>query len=133
MLFCCNTHFVSSFSYVIFNTKYNYRRIEFGICPYCGAFKFRDYKQDYNGNEIIKDLTGKDAQTKLSQWRKKINSFRQQGTQSKQNAYYGDFRRTNRRDENGNPVYLQLRKNFNNQSEVIGEIRTLKTNLFVQK
>jgi hypothetical protein len=124
MLFCCNAHFVGSFSYVLFNTKYNYRRVEFGICPCCGAFKFRDYKQDFTGKEIIKDLTGKEAQTKLNQWRKKINSYKQ-GTKSKQNIYYGDFRKTNRKDKNGNPIYLQLRKNFNNEAEIIGEIKTV--------
>ena len=124
MLFCCNAHFVSSFSYVLFNTKYSYRRIEFGICPFCGVFKFRDYKQDFTGKEIIKDLTGKESQTKLNQWRKKINSYKQ-GTKSKQNTYYGDFRKTNRKDKNGNPIYLQLRRNFNNEAEIIGEIKTV--------
>lgn len=130
MLLCCNAHFMGSFSYVFFSRKYSYRRIEFGVCPNCGVFKFRDYKLDFTGKEIIKDLTGKEAQTKLNHWRKKINS-NIQGTKSKQNTYYGDFQKTNRKDENGNPIYLQLRKNFNNESEVLGEVKTTISTIYV--
>ncbi len=124
MLFCCNAHFVSSFSYVLLNTNSTYRKIEFGVCPICGCFKFKDYIQSYNGNEKVKLLSGKAANDRLNYWKKRLKNVKQ-GTKSRQNTYYGDFQKTNRKDENGNPIYLQLRKNFNNQSEVIGEVKTL--------
>lgn len=123
MLGCCNSLFNGSFSYVLFSSKDNYRRIEFGICPRCGCLKFKDYRYFYDGTDKVRYLTGKAALQKLEYWRKKVAQAKQ-GTRGNQNVYYGDFQKTSRRDENGNTIYLQLRKNFNDQSEVIGEIRT---------
>lgn len=123
MLSCCNTLFKGSFSYIFLNSEYTYKSIQFGICPHCGALKFREYRQDYNGKEYVKDLTGKEAQTKLNQWKRRLN-FQHQGTKGNQNIFYGDFKKSSRKDRNNNPIYLQLRKNFNNQTEIIGEIET---------
>lgn len=123
MLSCCNILFKGTFSYVLFCSKLNYRHIEFGICPHCGALKFREYRQDYNGKEYIKDLTGKEARTKLNQWKKRLN-FQRQGSKTNQNIFYGDFKKSFRKDGNNKPIYLQLRKNFNNQTETIGEVET---------
>lgn len=123
MLFCCNNHFAGSFSRILFNTELNYRRIEFGICPVCGCLKFRDYKIDYSGKEKVNELSGKAANDRMVFWRKRLKSTKQ-GSWTKQNIYYGDFRKTRKKDEFGNPIYLQLRRNFNNEAEIIGEVRT---------
>lgn len=123
MIGCCNSLFTGSFSYVLFSSKDNYRRVEFGICPHCGCLKFKDYRVFFDGTDKVKYLTGKAALQKLEYWRKKISEDKH-GTKGNQNVYYGDFQKTNRRDDNGNLIYLQLRKNFNDESEVIGEIKT---------
>jgi hypothetical protein len=97
--------------------------LEFGICPQCGCLKFKDFIIDYNGIETVHQSTGKHALQKLELWRKRINNTKY-GTKSNQNVYYGDFRKTSRIDENGLPIYQQLRKNFNGQSEVLNDIKT---------
>jgi hypothetical protein len=123
LLGCCNALYNASFSYVLFSSKDSYRRLEFGICPQCGCLKFKDFNIDYNGVETIHQSTGKHALQKLEQWRKRIRNTRY-GSKSNQNVYYGDFKKTSKTDDNGLPIYQQLRKNFNGQSEVIGEIET---------
>lgn len=129
MLECCNAFYNASFSYVLFSGKNYYRRIEFGICQNCGCLKFKDFIIDHNGNEKIKQYTGKHAAQKLELWRKKIRNTRY-GTKSNQNVYYGDFRKTNKTDNNGLPIYQQLRKNFNGQVEVLGDIETKVLTLY---
>lgn len=125
MIECCRRYFVGSFSYVLFSSEYYYRHIEFGICsnPNCLKPKFKDFTISYDGKEHQKVYTGKKAFEKFEYWRKKLAKIRQ-GSKENQNVYYGDFQKTNRKDDNGNCIYLQLRKNFNDQSEVIGEIKT---------
>lgn len=125
MIECCRRFYNGSFSYVLFSSEYYYRHLEFGICsnPNCLTPKFKDFKILYNGQEKCKIYTGKKAFEKFEYWRKRIAKIKN-GTKSNQNVYYGDFQKTNRKDDNGNCIYLQLRKNFNEQSEVIGEIQT---------
>ena len=125
MIECCNRFYNGQFSYVLFSSEYYYRHLEFGICnnPNCNQAKFKDFIITYNGTEKSKVYTGKKAFEKFEYWRKKLAKIRQ-GSKENQNVYYGDFQKTNRKDSNGNCIYLQLRKNFNDQSEVIGEIKT---------
>ena len=103
MLFCCNNHFAGNFSRILFNSELNYRRID--------------------GKEKVNELSGKAANDRMAFWRKRLKSSKQ-GSWTKQNIYYGDFRKTRKKDEFGNPIYLQLRRNFNNEAEIIGEVRT---------
>ena len=124
MIFCCNHPFRGSFSYVLFSTKDTSQRVEFGICPKCGCLIFKETSYNYDGTDTAKYRTGKKALQKLDYWRKKVNNVKH-GTKGNQNVYYGDFQKSNKIDENGNPVYLQLRRNFNDQREVIGEIKTV--------
>ena len=124
MIKCCNELFRGSFSYVLFSTKDSYRKIEFGICPHCGCLKFKEFQEFFNGEVKNRYLTGKKALQKLEYWRKKVNNVKH-GTKGNQNVYYGDFQKSNKIDENGNPIFLQLRKNFNGQSEIIGKIKTV--------
>ena len=129
MLSCCNAFYNASFSYVLFASVNSYRRLEFGICPQCGCLKFRDFVIDHNGTETVHQSTGKHALQKLELWRKRINNTRY-GSKSNQNVYYGDFKKTNRLDVNGLPIYQQLRKNFNGQSEILNDIETKVLTLY---
>ena len=125
MIECCNRFYNGSFSYVLTSSEYYFRKIEFGICsnPNCLKPKFKDFRILFDGREIEKVYTGRKAFEKFEQWRKYIAKIKN-GTKGNQNVYYGDFQKTNRIDNNGNCIYLQLRKNFNEQSEIIGEIKT---------
>ncbi len=122
MLICCNRLFQGGFHYVVSNTADFYRRLEFGICPNCGVYKFRDYR-------IIKDvvrdkiLSGKEAESAFEKFSQRLKDLKH-GIKTNQNYHYGDFKATARKDENGNPIYLQLRKNFNGDAEILGEIKT---------
>lgn len=123
MLSCCNNLFSGLFRRVVKNSNSEYRRIEFGICPKCGAYCFMDYRSDNNGNEKIKILRGRKAQTKFKCWEDRFKN-QKQGNYSNQNVYYGDFKKTDETDSNGYPVYVQLRRNFNGQTEVLNKITT---------
>lgn len=122
-MFCCGSIFKARFFYVLNNSSCFYRRLEFGICPQCGSVRFIDYKQFEGGKERIRTFSGKEARETLKKWEKKLKRTRY-ATFANQNVYYGDFKKTRKKDENGNAIYLQLRKNFNNQYEVLNEVKT---------
>lgn len=121
---CCNRHFNTSFSYILFSGENFYRRLEFGVCPVCGCPKFQDFSINHKDEETVKVCTGKHAVQKLAMWKKRIQNIRY-CNKSNQNVYYGDFKKTPHRDENNIPIYQQLRRNFNGQAEIIGEVKTL--------
>lgn len=125
MLMCCNTFFRGVFRCIVQNNNYGFRQIEFGVCPQCGSYCFIDYKENAYGESRSKTLHGKEALTKYNLWKECFYS-KAHGSYSNQNVYYGDFRKTNKKDNMGNPIYLQLRKNFNNQIEILNEIETHK-------
>lgn len=122
MLICCNRRFRGGISRVLSNTQDFYRRIEFGICPNCGFYRFMDVRMK-QGKVNIKTLSGKAAEEKFEQISKKYKEMKH-GSKSNQNYHFGDFKLSRKKDENGNPIYLQLRKNFNDEAEIIGEIQT---------
>jgi hypothetical protein len=76
------------------------------------------------GKERRKFLSGKDAELAFE---KVIRSLRSEkcGTKTNQNFYFGDYKVTKKKDANGNPVYLQLRRNFNDEAEILGEVNTV--------
>lgn len=117
MFFCCNTYFKSVFSYVLKNNNESYRRIEYGICPKCAVEKFRDFQQ-HNGKNKVRILKGTAAKTKFEQWEKRLKA-QKHGAKSNQNFYYGDFKKTSKKDDKGKPVLIQIRKNFNGEYEEI--------------
>ena len=122
MLICCNRHFRGGYYRVLSNKPDFYRRIEYGICPNCGRYRLLDFKI-INGAERIRTLSGEKAELAFEKIIKKLREEKQ-GTKSNQNYHYGDFRVTGKKDCFGNPIYLQLRSNFNNETEVIGEVET---------
>lgn len=123
MITCCNRHFTGEFRHVLSWRANFYRKIEFGICPCCKNFKFIDYRIINNDDTRIKTLSGKEAVSAYEKILKRVQKI-SSGSKSNMNYHYGDFKKTKKVDEYGNPVYLQLRKNFNNESEVLGEIYT---------
>lgn len=124
MLECCNIHFTGSFSYILISNTTNYHKIEFGRCPQCNQMIFKDFNICLH-SENIKIYKGQKADNKYKHWKMKLAN-QKTGSYSNQNVYYGDFRRTRRVDNYGNPIYLQLKKNFNGQSEILGEIVTIQ-------
>lgn len=123
MLICCNRHFRGGYYRVLSNRQDFYRRIEYGICPCCGVYRFLDFRI-VMGKERRKFLSGKDAELAFE---KVIRSLRVEkcGTKTNQNFYFGDYKVTKKKDVNGNPVYLQLRRNFNDEAEILGEVNTV--------
>ena len=77
----------------------------------------------FNGKVKQKLLSGKEAYNTLEKILNKLKEEKQ-GTKSNQNFYYGDYKITNKKDSQGNPIYLQLRRNFNNESTVLNEVET---------
>ena len=122
MLLCCNRRFMGGYYYVLVNKSDFYRRIEFGICPKCGTYRFLDYRI-INNQVKEKFLSGKCAYNTFKKIFKKMTEIKH-GTKSNQNFYYGDYKVTSKKDFMGNPIYIQLRKNFNDETEVLGEVET---------
>lgn len=122
MLVCCNSHFKGSFFYVVSHKPY--RTIEYGVCPVCGIEKFRDYKQYSNGFEKIKEFKGLAATDEYLRWRGLIRSIEKEIFYGG-DVCYGEGAKSQKKDNAGNPIYRQKRKNFYNQSETIGEVKTL--------
>jgi len=84
-----------------------------------------------NGTEKIKTLSGKKAEITFEKIIKNLREEKQ-GTKSNQNYHYGDYRISKKKDMYGNPIYIQLKKDFNNETEILGEVETkiYKLNLF---
>lgn len=122
MLNCCNRRFHGSYYRVLANREDFYRRIEFGICPCCGIYKFFEYRM-FNGEVKQKILSGNEAYKTFEKILNKLKEEKQ-GTKSNQNFYYGDYKITKKKDSRGNPIYLQLKRNFNNESTILGEVET---------
>lgn len=118
MIFCCNSPAKVVFRYILSGGE-NYHRIEFAICTHCGKFKFTDYRMSADGSETVRKYTfnEKEFYNRLNAWKTRINNTKQ-GTRLNQSFYYGDCAR--KRTKNG-IIDIQLRKNFNNVTEIIGE------------
>ena len=109
---------------LIFNANGNYKRVEFGLCQECGKPQTLVYSMDKTGKDREKRFTGGAAIKEFRRYQNLKNNTKQ-GSKSNQNVYYGDFRKTRKRDKNGIPVYLQLKKNFNGDYIVLNEIQTV--------
>ena len=80
------------------------------------------------GKTYKKELSGVKAYRAYTKTIEKV-AIQQQGNKSAQNYYYGDFKKTREKDKNGNPIYIQLRKNFNNDFEILNKIETRVTKI----
>ncbi len=123
MLNCCNRLFSGLIRRVLSMRTDFYRRIEFGICPHCGRYRFVDYRRGRCGQEHVKSLSGNEALHAYEKISEKLKS-QKHGSKSNQNYHFGAFKKTKRLDKYGNPVYLQIKRDFNNQDEILGEVDT---------
>ncbi len=44
-----------------------------------------------------------------------------QGSKTNQNWFYGDFKKSDKKDDRGNIILLQLKRNFNGEAIILGE------------
>lgn len=122
-MYCCGDEL--SVVRLIFNSNRGvYKRVEFGLCQDCGTAHLHLFVINSKGKIKSKFFKGKTALKEFKRYENLKNNCKQ-GTKTNQNVYYGDFRKTRKKDKNGHPVYLQLRKNFNGDYEILNEIQTV--------
>lgn len=121
-MYCCGERL--KVSRLIFNANGHYKRVDFGFCQECGTAHTLVYVMSKDGSDREKRFSGKTAIKEFKKYERLKNNTKH-GSKSNQNVFYGDFRKTRKKDEKGQPVYLQLRRNFNNQYEVLNKIQTL--------
>ena len=109
---------------LIFNANGNYKRVEFGLCQVCGKPQTLVYSMNKTGRDREKRFIGDTAVKEFRRYQR-LKCSTKQGNKRNQNVYYGDFRKTRKKDKNGIPVYLQLRKNFNGDYVILNEIQTV--------
>jgi prolyl oligopeptidase PreP (S9A serine peptidase family) len=128
MLSCCGKHFYAAEKIMLpLKNGMIYRCLEYGHCPNCYSPVSRLIEQNKKYDVFVKDRRGQKADSAYDKAIKQRKKFLEQvnfGSKSNQNFSYGDFKKTKRFDENNQPIYLQLRKNFNNHSEILGEVIT---------
>ena len=123
LMYCCGDEL--SVVRLIFNSNRGvYKRVEFGLCQDCGTAHLHLFVINSKGKIKSKFFKGKTALKEFKRYEHLKNNCKQ-GTKTNQNVYYGDFRKTRKKDKNGHPVYLQLRKNFNGDYEILNEIQTV--------
>lgn len=127
MLLCCGRQFYAAEKIMLPKRDKLYRCLEFGHCPNCGTRVSRLIEQDKNYEIFIKEKRGIKAlrafEKAVMQREKHLNA-NACGTKSNENYCYGCFKKTNRFDSHNQPIYLQLKKNFNNKAELMGEVVT---------
>lgn len=131
MLNCCGINFKASYKFYAapVNKKYKLRKILFSFCPHCNSAVYKEILSDYEGNYTHKQqLRGAKA---LEAYQKACFSrlvFFEKvpfGTKTNANWYYGDFQKTRKKDEKGNIEYLQLKRSFCGDKEVIGKAKVI--------
>ena len=120
-MYCCGEHL--KVTRLVFRNNGYYKRVDFGFCQGCGTAHTLIYTMYKDGRDKEIHLTGSVALKEFKKYQKIKNNIRQ-GSKSNQNVYYGDFRKTRKKDKSGAPVYLQLRKNFNGDYTVMNVIIT---------
>ena len=126
MLVCCGLQFFAAKKIILPQKDMLYRCLEYGFCPSCGTDVARLVEQNHSYEIFVKEARGIKAKRffeKALKQREKMK-FVFQGSKIAENYYYGDFRKTRRKDANNQPIYLQIKKNFNNKSEILGEVIT---------
>ena len=119
----CKKHYTASQSFFIEPSNFKFKKIHFLKCPRCQEKIYKEITVSFKDEIAYRIHFGKKAEKLFNRalfnrlvFLEKIS----QGTKSNQNWYYGDFEKTNKKDEKGNPIYLQLKKNFNGQITVLG-------------
>ncbi|HIU85483.1 TPA: hypothetical protein IAD52_00755 [Candidatus Spyradomonas excrementavium] len=121
-MYCCGERL--RVTRLVFNTNGYYKRVDFGFCQGCGTAHTFVYVISKGGRERERKFSGSTAIKEFKKYQRLKNNIRQ-GTRNNQNVCYGDFLKTRKVDANGFPVYLQIRRDFNNQYEVLNQVETI--------
>ena len=101
-----------------------YKKIEYRICPHCKTPIYQETIKRFDNTETTpKPLKGEKAVKAFKRALLNRLVFFEKvpfGTKTNANWYYGDFQKTRRKDEKENPVYLQLKRNFCGEKEIMG-------------
>lgn len=127
MLSCCGRHFYAAEKILLPKKGKLYRCLEYGHCPNCGTRVSRLIEQTVNYEVTVKERRGIKAlraYEKAVSQRERYQKSCKTGSYNSENYYFGAFRKTSRLDSNNQPIYVQLRKNFNNKTEVLGDVVT---------
>ena len=133
MLRCCSVSFAAQTKIVLPARGFLYRCFEYGICPHCGASVSRVLKQDAAYDITVVQRSGAKAERELfkaKRERERADAMLKHGTFSNQHYCYGTYRVTGRKDERGNRICVQQRRNFNNQAVDLGEVETRYYSLY---
>lgn len=128
MLFCCSRHFMPEKKIVLPPENKLYRCLEFGYCPHCKIAVSRLIEQTKDYNTLVTQKTRGRALRALERALVERIHFVEKiryGTKSNEHYYFGDYRRTRRRDTRNNTIYEQLKRNFNGKTEILGEVTTI--------
>lgn len=127
MLSCCGQHFYAAEKIVLPKKDKLYRCLEYGHCPNCGIRVSRLIEQSVNYEVTVKERRGVKAlrayEKAQIQHERNMESVKN-GTWNGENYYFGAYRKTSRFDSHNQPIYVQLRKNFNNKTELLGDVVT---------
>lgn len=128
MLLCCGKQFFAAEKIILPKNDKLYRCLEFGFCPNCGTRVSRFIEQDKDYQVNVKERRGIKALRAYEKAVLQHNRFVKQtcktGSKASENFYFGAFRKTKRFDEHNQPIYVQLKKNFNNKTENLGDVIT---------
>lgn len=126
MLSCCAKNFTASYRFAVFPKEGElFKKIEFSYCPHCDNAVYKEIITLPNG-EINETPQQKGIKAEEEFAKAKFNRLNflerlKQGSKANQNWFYGDCKKSNKKDERGNPVWLQLKRNFNGEAKVLGE------------
>lgn len=127
MLYCCNRAFQPLYNFYAYQEGAIYKKVEFHHCPNCKQAVYREKVLRYDNALIYNTFSGQKAEKMFKRaYSNRLTFFEKlkQGSRQNQNWYYGDFKRTNKKDKNGNIVELQIKKNFNNETVgILGEAK----------
>lgn len=125
MLYCCAKAFQPLYNFYAYEEGAIYKKIEFHRCKNCDQAVYREKILRYDNTLIYNTFKGLKAEKMFKRaYSNRLTFFEKlkQGSRQNQNWYYGDFKKTNKKDKNGNIVELQVKKNFNNETvAILGE------------
>ncbi len=126
MLFCCSKNFTASYKFPVFPQEGEFfKKIEFSYCPHCDSAVYKEIITLPNGtikeSTQQKGIKAEEAFAKAKFNRLNFLERLKQGSKANQNWFYGDFKKSDKKDSRGNIILLQLKRNFNGEAIILGE------------
>lgn len=112
--FCCN-HLLSVKSFSIQSDSFEQKKVEYARCPHCGKSFYKEIRIDFKGyTSNTSTKMGKEAEFLIQKaFLNRLDFFTNTGSKGNQNWFYGDFKKSTQRDEKGNLLEFQIKRNFN--------------------